>query len=670
MNVEEYCIENNKQELFNNFMLDIDPAPWKNMGGAESAMHTQYNNKKLLFNYKCHICTTEWEGSVYSYIVEQLGCPKCNDNSNPVKIKYASRKQGSITLDEYCDDHGDWGQRLRAEFDDENNELTREEAFLLSYGSQTELNWKCLEYGHQWSSRVSNRVSKETICPYCSGNKTSELNSLSTWCSKNGKRGQQIAKSWVGIDEDGNAISMEEVSKASTKPVKWKCDLCNSVWTMSISQRTYKNNDCPYCRGLRVNHTNSLLTYCEQNGAWGQRLKAEWTSLDKDGNTISMEEVTKSSHKEVQWECQECGHKWVTTINHRTSANNRRGCPFCAGRQVCTENSLLTYCEQNGEWGQQLIDEWTGLDSEGNIIEMDKVTKMSSKKPLWRCKNGHIWPATIANRTANKTFCPYCNTRSTSYPEQFIYWSLSQLYPDTENRYLTFQSEQNPKGIEYDIAIPELPLYIEYSPTYWHNSKKEIDKNKKELCEQHDIRFIQIIEDSNNELEHIFTENYICIPKLRHNRDDYLIKIVSYILNSINHNINEIDIETVKNNALKYSTGSIEYEKSVEFLFPTLAAEWHESNIIKPSEVTPGSASRIKFLCPNCSYKWEVDIHNRVNHQSGCPRCGYNWYKAHTGQPQKIKPQYRKFQEQKFDINTLTSSKSKSEWTEEEDLDI
>ena len=508
MNVEEYCIENNKQELLKQFMSDIDFM--LNMGGPETAILTKYNDKKHLFTFKCHVCNTTWEGSANSYIVEELGCPKCNANSNPVKIKYASRGKGQITLDEYCDDHGEDGKRLRAEFDDENNELTREEAFLLSYGSQTELNWRC--------------------------------------------------------------------------------KICNSSWEMSLHDRTSHEQGCPYCAGKRVSEQNSLLTYCNQNGDWGQRLKAEWTGLDSEGNQISMNDITYGSNKSVQWQCIDCGH---------------------------------------------------------------------------------IWSATINTRATRKTGCPNCCTSGTSYPEQFIYWSLKQLYPDTKNRYLTFQSEQNPKGVEYDVAVLQLPLYIEYSPTYWHRDKVERDNYKKQLCEQHNIRFIQIIEDNYNEYEKMFTENYICIPELTaSNKDDYLIKIVSYILNSINHNINEIDIETVKNNALKYSTGSIEYEKSVEFLFPTLAAEWHESNIIKPSEVTPGSASRIKFLCPNCSYKWEVDIHNRVNHQSGCPRCGYNWYKAHTGQPQKIKKQYRKFQEQKFDINTLTSSKSTSEWTEEEDLDI
>lgn len=596
MNVEEYCIENNKQELFNNFMLDIDPAPWKNMGGAESAMHTQYNNKKLLFNYKCHICTTEWEGSVYSYIVEQLCCPKCNANSDPIKIKYASRGKGQITLDEYCDDHDEDGQRIRAEFDDENNELTREEAFRLPYGSHTELNWKCLAYGHQWSSKVNIRTSQLEGCPYCASKKVSEQNSLYTWCLNNEK---------------------------------------------------------------------------------GKKIQSEWTGISESGKHYTMDKVTYGSSLKMLWHCYECGHEWYAMICDRTRGHD---CPECAKKimpikvreaKTTIENSLSTYCLNNHLQGEIITNQWTGISESGEHYTMDKVAYGSTLKMLWRDKYNHEWYARVVDRAINQSNCPYCNTKSTSYPEQFIYWSFNQLYPDAENRYITFQSEQNPKGVEYDVAVLQLPLYIEYSPTYWHRDKVERDNYKKQLCEQHNIRFIQIIEDNYNEYEKKFTENYICIPELTaSNKDDYLIKIVDYILNSINHNINEIDIETVKNNALKYSTGSIEYEKSVEFLFPTLAAEWHESNIIKPSEVTPGSASRIKFLCPNCSYKWEVDIHNRVNHQSGCPRCGYNWYKAHTGQPQKIKPQYRKFQEQKFDINTLTSSKSKPEWTEEEDLDI
>ena len=70
-------------------------------------------------------------------------------------------------------------------------------------------------------------------------------------------------------------------------------------------------------------------------------------------------------------------------------------------------------------------------------------------------------------------------------------------------------------------------------------------------------------------------------------------------------------------------------------------------NNIKSTEITPGSAIKIKFLCPNCQYgehgEWLASPHRRTakGYESGCPRCHYNWYKEETGQPQNIKSQYR-----------------------------
>lgn len=648
MNIEEYCIEKEKAELLKNFILDIDPI--SNMGGAESAIFTSYCNKKHLFNFKCHICNTEWQGSSYSYIVKELTCPECNENSTHQKIKYASIRKGAITLSEWCDDNKEQGQHIVDEYDDENNELTREEAFRLSYAAHVELNWKCREHGHRWSVTLRNRTLRKSKCPYCAGQRVSDLNSLLNWCLKNKEYGNRYIEEWVGLDINNNTISMEEVSYASTKKVLWRCSICKSVWDMPVCERTSNFNGCPYCRGLRVNGTNSLLSWCTNSSKRGERIISEWTGLDKDGNAVLMEEVTKGSHEEVQWKCIYCRKIWVTTINHRTSETFERNCPYCVGKKVSDLNSISSWCLNNPEIGNIITSQWTGICKDGNTYTMDEVSYASTKRMLWRDEFNHEWYSTIANRTANIAGCPFCNNQ-TSYAEQYIYWTLKQIYPETANRYRDFKSDTDPQGVEYDVYVKELKLYIEYSPTYWHNSRKERDEYKKQLCEQNNARLIQIIEDSYDEYKEkyteIFTEDCIYVPKLYiSNRDDYLQKIIAYILNSIGHSIEEVDVELVRKNALEYSKGKIEYEKSVEFLHPELAKEWHESNVIKPSEVTLGSHQKIKFICLNCNYgadgSWDVALAGRVREKSGCPRCHYNWYKAETNQPQNIKSQYRK----------------------------
>ncbi|MBQ3163287.1 MAG: zinc-ribbon domain-containing protein [Lachnospiraceae bacterium] len=475
MNIEEYCIEKGKAELLKNFMLDIDPI--SNMGGAESAIFTNYYDKKHLFNFKCHICNTEWQGSAYSYIVKELTCPECNENSTHQKNKYASHKRGSITVADWCDD--------------------------------------------------------------------------------NEERGKQLREEWTGIDEDGNEVDINKVSFGSDKKVFWKCRYGHR-WITKISERTRKTR---------------------------------WSN------------------------CPECANKIKSMKNIMTKTNS--------------ENSLSTWC-LNNERGKQIQSEWTGISESGEHYTMGEVAYGSHIKMLWRNKEcGHEWYAIIWSRV-NGSNCPECNKRSTSYPEQYLYWALKQLYPETQNRYKAFKDIDS-RGIELDVYIKELNLAIEYSPTVWHKGKEKQDSYKKQLCEQNNIHLIRIIEDNYNEYTKEYREDYICIPTLEYsNRDDYLQKILSYILNYIGHSINEIDIELVKKNALDYSKKKIEYVKSLEYNYPELCKEWnYEFNSIKPSEVTCGSSLEWYWTCTNCNYgengEWSISINNRVSKRSGCPRCGYNW---------------------------------------------
>ena len=84
-------------------------------------------------------------------------------------------------------------------------------------------------------------------------------------------------------------------------------------------------------------------------------------------------------------------------------------------------------------------------------------------------------------------------TAGSSMPEQFIYRSLIQIFPEAVNRY------HDPMiNMEYDINIPELKTYIEYNGTAFHNTEEKLgrDKIKRLHCEKIGRTFIQIIEDS------------------------------------------------------------------------------------------------------------------------------------------------------------------------------
>ena len=297
---------------------------------------------------------------------------------------------------------------------------------------------------------------------------------------------------------------------------------------------------------------NDLKTWCLNNGSFGKQLMSEWTSECDDGSHYRIYEVARASNKKFKWVCSN-DHEWFTIVNSRTG--QKRGCPYCSGIYVSNENSLKSWCLSNGLWGQQLMSEWTGECTDGKHYKIDEVARASEKRFKWICSKGHEWYSTAANRTSHKTGCPYCNTYGTSYPEQFIYYSLKQIFPNTENRCKVLKSPQNSKGIEFDVGIPDIPLCIEYSPTYWHEGKEEHDQYKKDLCQKANVRLIQIIEDSYDELEHTTSDNYICFKMNYSQQDEILEIIVEHILKSLGHSISEIDLERVKQEAYESSKG-------------------------------------------------------------------------------------------------------------------
>ena len=65
--------------------------------------------------------------------------------------------------------------------------------------------------------------------------------------------------------------------------------------------------------------------------------------------------------------------------------------------------------------------------------------------------------------------------------------------------------------------------------------------------------------------------------------------------------------------------------KSLEYLFPEIAKQWHPKNILKPSEVFSKTGKKVWWLCDKSKcihpHEWEADIWSRTGGGQGCPWC-------------------------------------------------
>ena len=98
-----------------------------------------------------------------------------------------------------------------------------------------------------------------------------------------------------------------------------------------------------------------------------------------------------NSSRKMRWECSR-NHVWDATVINRVKGS---GCPFCSGHKaIVGETDLAT---TNPELAAQ-ADGW----------DPATVKAGSKKKMQWQCQRGHIWQATVSNRSLGNG-CPFCS---------------------------------------------------------------------------------------------------------------------------------------------------------------------------------------------------------------------------------------------------------------------
>ena len=304
----------------------------------------------------------------------------------------------------------------------------------------------------------------------------------------------------------------------------------------------------------------TLYDWCQENGERGQQLLYEFGDgnnsqqfINEFGIILTPHSYSKCSHQKIKWTCKN-NHSWYTRVGVRV--NLKSNCPYCSNSERSKlyiktkvklgENDLYTWCLNNGDFGQQIIQEWTGICNNGNHYEIKEVAKLSRLRVMWKCHKGHKWYVTITSRTLTRSKCPYCSIKGTSYPEQFLYRALLQIYPDTITR-----GRYN--NIEYDITIPEEKTCIEYSGWGWHKNNIDRDLMKAQICKEHEIRFIQIYAHNGEFGDNDNYESDTMYYKVDHvNNNEQLAKILKYIVESFGHSLDEIDIEKAKTEAFNF----------------------------------------------------------------------------------------------------------------------
>lgn len=394
---------------------------------------------------------------------------------------------------------------------------------------------------------------------------------------------------------------------------------------------------------------NDLLTWCTNNGARGQLLIYEWNqdkNYNEYGMPIVMQEISYSHHRtKYWWKCKKCGNDFQMSPASRTV--NEQGCPTCGHKAAGVKNhrnalnngnDLYSWCKKNGTYGKHIIKEWDtrrNMDLLGTRIA--DVSYGSGKKVYWICSRcGEKFQCSVGHRILCRTGCNNCNNRATSFPEQVIYMSLKQIYPDTLSREKAFGK------IEYDICVPSKRLCIEYSGAFWHKDKTERDTLKRKICVENNVRFIEIIA-CNDGVEWDICNDVIRYRIIYSKQVSQLYSIVKYIVESLGNSMLEIDFDKAVERANVVMFDKV--ENNIKDTYPQLCKEWDYDNNtnLKPEYFTGGSKKEIYWKCYKCGRSRKVSIKSRIAFKSGCPYCGYNIFdnkihKSAINKKKEIKP--------------------------------
>ena len=173
----------------------------------------------------------------------------------------------------------------------------------------------------------------------------------------------------------------------SGKVVWWKCpEGPEHEWKCVVGDR--QRLGCPFCSNKRVSSTNSL-------SAVAPEIAAAWHPT-KNGK-LTPHGVLAGSVQRAWWKCPKGpDHESPPTIANRVGGS---GCPYCVNRRLCASNSLAAvYPRIAAEWHPTKNGKLTPRDVVGG----------TTRRIWWRCAFGHLWSATITNRTRNGSNCPEC----------------------------------------------------------------------------------------------------------------------------------------------------------------------------------------------------------------------------------------------------------------------
>ena len=563
-------------------------------------------------------------------------CKHGHEWQQSLKIRLGKNNKGCVI----CRSLGFMFPKITKEFHPTKNKGLN--PFSITFGSDEIVWWKC-KNGHEWQKRVNQQISNKTYnCISC--------NSVEFLFP-------QIAKEWHPTKNDKTPL---DYTYGSDKKIWWLCKNQHEYKTQ-ISVRT-RGSGCGKCTNasslpeIRI-YTEFLTIF--KNVVHREKhfkkeidifLKDYKIGIEYDGSYWHKNEI-KDKNKNDYFKKKNiiiirCREKPLKKISHLDiNCNSREFKKKDVNSLLTAIYSLINdrhklrvskYLTLNNYQNEK---KYFDIVSRLPLPEVEKslahqrpdvakewhptknlpltptmVNKSSTKKVWWKCKNGHEWQYIIDQRYKDgetQGNCKNCESIGFNYPELAVQISDKNKISDLFKR-----RGQIKDFTEISITSP-LKLFWECENN--HIFKREVRraiKTKNKYCVQcKSLSFMT----PNIAKELHPTKNKNINPEKISNSSN---KNVWWKCENAHEWKAEIVNRTRYPNSIKNKCKTC---RSVGFMFPELAKEWHSTKNHKTAfDITYGSDKKVWWKCKvNSEHIWEASISHRTNKKqpTGCKYC-------------------------------------------------
>ena len=251
------------------------------------------SNKKV--HWTCDKCPDghlhSWEASV-SNRTAGGGCPQCRGRKVCKHNSLATKAPG-----------------VAAQWDYQANNVNPDD---MASQSHQVVGWLCDACGHEWTAKVTARVSNCTGCPQCAKGARIKHTKHPNFAECGDPEVTALLAEWDHRRNDANNNFPDNTTLRSSKQIWWLCTKCpvgqQHSWSARPASRTgHMKAGCAICAGKLACKCNSLQTLCPG-------IAAEWAH-GKDIGEPS--DHTASSIHLAWWSSPQRG-SWQQTIDSRT----------------------------------------------------------------------------------------------------------------------------------------------------------------------------------------------------------------------------------------------------------------------------------------------------------------------------------------------------------------